>query len=373
MKLKGLLSIGFTDVLGTGISGIFWFFIATLMEPEEFGEIFYFIGIASLVSYISLIGTQNTIIVYVAKKIKIQSTLNVISLVIGGISLIVIVTIFDRIDVGFLLLAFVINTLAIGDLLGRNLYSSYAKYFLIQKILTLVLGFGFYYLFGVEGIIFALAISYIVYIIRVMKGFNAHKINFSLLKPRIGFITNNYMVILLHGSKTHIDKLIIAPLLGFSLLGNYALASQIIGLMLILTTILFKYTLSQDATGNRNSKLKKIMLLISVLIAIISYIFSPIIIPEVFPKYSDAIEAIQIMGFSIIPITISTIYTSKFLGLEKSRYILVSKLISLITIVVGTIILGSNYGITGLSFAFILSASIEAIIFLLINIKVKEK
>jgi len=40
---------------------------------------------------------------------------------------------------------------------------------------------------------------------------------------------------------------------------------------------------------------------------------------------------------------------------------------------VGTIILGSNYGITGLSFAFILSASIEAIIFLLINIKVKEK
>jgi len=224
-----------------------------------------------------------------------------------------------------------------------------------------------------KGIIFALALSYIAYIIRVMKGFNEHKINFSLLKPRIGFITNNYMVVLLHGSKTHIDKLIIAPLLGFSLLGNYALALQIIGLMLILSTILFKYTLSQDAAGNRNNKLKKIALLISVLIAIISYIFSPIIIPEVFPKYTDAIDAIQIMGFSIIPITISTIYTSKFLGLEKSRYVLVSKLISLITIVCGTIILGSNYGIIGLSFAFILSASIEAIVFLLINIKVKEK
>ena len=373
MKLKGLLSIGFTDILGTGISGIFWFFLATLIDPKNFGEIFYFIGIASLVSYISLIGTQNTIVVYVAKKIKIQSTLNVISLVIGGISLVVILTIFDRIDVGFLLLAFVINTLAIGDLLGRSLYSSYSKYFLIQKILTLVLGFGFYYLFGVEGIIFALAISYIIYIIRILKSFNEHKINFSLLKPRIGFITNNYMVVLLHGSKTHIDKLIIAPLLGFSLLGNYALALQIIGLMLILTTILFKYTLSQDAAGNRNSKLKKITLLISVLIAIISYVFSPIIIPEVFPKYSDAIEAIQIMGFSIIPITISTIYTSKFLGLEKSRSVLISKIISLITIIVGTIILGSNYGITGLSFAFLLSSVIEALCFMLINIKVKEK
>lgn len=373
MKIKGVLSIGVSDVLGTGISGIFWFFMATLVEPEEFGEIFYFIGIASIVSYIALIGGQNTIIVYVAKKIKIQSALNVISLIIGGISLIVIITIFDRIDVGLLLLAFVINTLAIGDLLGRKNYGGYSKYFLTQKSLTLVLGFGFYYLFGVEGIIFALALSYIVYIIRVMKGFNEQKINFSLLKPRIGFITNNYMVVLLHGSKTHIDKLIIAPLLGFSLLGNYALALQIIGLMLILTTILFKYTLSQDATGNRNSKLKIITLLISVLIAIISYIFSPIIIPEVFPKYSDAIEAIQIMGFSIIPITISTIYISKFLGLEKSRYVLVGKTISLITIVSGTIILGFNYGIIGLSFAFILSASVEATVFLLINIKVKRK
>lgn len=373
MKLKGLLSIGVTDILGTGISGIFWFFMATLIDPENFGEIFYFIGIASLVSYISLIGTQDTIIVYVAKKIKIQSTLNVISLIIGTVSLIIIVIIFDRLDVGFLLLAFVINTLAIGDLLGRNLYSSYSKYFLIQKILTLVLGFGFYYLFGVEGIIFALAISYVVYSIRILKSFNEHKINFSLLKPRIGFITNNYMVVLLNGSKTHIDKLIIAPLLGFSLLGNYALALQIIGIMLILTTILFKYTLSQDASGNRNNKLKKITLLISVFIAIITYFLSPIIIPEVFPKYSDAIEAIQIMGFGIIPITISTIYTSKFLGLEKSRYILVSKIISLITIIVATITLGLNYGITGLSFAFILSSSIEALVFLIINIKVKVK
>ena len=40
MNIKGLLSIGFSDILGTGISAIFWFFMATLMEPEKFGEIF---------------------------------------------------------------------------------------------------------------------------------------------------------------------------------------------------------------------------------------------------------------------------------------------------------------------------------------------
>jgi len=68
--VKGLLSIGVADIVGTSISATFWFFLASFIEPDEFGEIFYFLGIAAIVSYIALIGTQNTIIVYVAKKIK---------------------------------------------------------------------------------------------------------------------------------------------------------------------------------------------------------------------------------------------------------------------------------------------------------------
>ncbi len=373
MKIQGLLKIGFTDIVGTSISAIFWFFLATLIEPDKYGEIFYFLGIEGMLSYVSLIGTQDTLIVYVAKKIKIQPTLFLLSFIVGGLSSIIIVMIFYRVDVVFILLAYIINTLALGNLLGRKQYNSYSKYFLIQKILTLVLGFGFYYLFDVQGIIYALALSYIGYTVVVFKGFRESKIDFSLLKPRFGFIMNNYMMVLAQGSKTRVDKLLVAPLLGFSLLGNYALALQIVGVMLIFTTILFKYTLSQDATGNSNDKLKKMTLLLSVGIAISGYVFSPIIIPEFFPKYLEAVNAIQIMGFSVIAVTISAIYTSKFLGLEKSRYVFVSKIASLITIISGTMILGSIFGMTGLAIAFVLSSFIEAIIFVLINIRLKQR
>ncbi len=373
MEIKGLLSIGLSDIIGTGISATFWFFLATLIEPDEFGQIFYFLGIAGIASYIALIGTQNTIIVYVAKKVKIQSTLSLISLIVGGILSVIIIMIFYRVDVSLILLGYIINTLALGDLLGRKQYGSYSKYFLIQKILTLVLGFGFYYLFDVEGIMYALALSYIAYSIRVFKGFKETKIDFSLLKPRLGFISNNYMMVLAQGSKTQMDKLIIAPLLGFSLLGNYALALQVVGVMLMFTTIIFKYTLSQDASGNTNKKLKKISLLLSIGIAIIAYLFSPLVIPEFFPKYSEAVEAIQIMGASIVPVTISAIYTSKFLGSEKSKFVLVSKIASLITIIASMIILGPILGITGLAISFVLATSIEAVIFVLINMKLEQR
>lgn len=371
MKKSGLVSIGFADIVGTGISAIFWFYIATVIEPEDFGEIFYFIGIAALASYISLIGTQNTIVVYVAKKIKIQSTLSLLSLIAGGISFVVIFLIFYRVDASLILIGYIINTLAIGDLLGRKLYKSYSKYFLIQKILTLVLGLTFYYLFDVQGILFALALSYVAYTIRVYKGFKNSKIDFSLLKTRFGFITNNYTMILAQGSRTQIDKLIIAPLLGFSLLGNYALSLQIIGVMFIFTTIIFKYTLSQDATGEPNKKLKKISILLSIIIAILGFSLSPIVIPELFPKYLEAIDAIQIMSLSVIPTNISMILTSKFLGLEKSKIVLTSKVISLISIIIGMVILGSIFGIMGLAIAFVISSIIEATSLGIMNSKIK--
>lgn len=372
MNIKGLLSIGFSDILGTGISAIFWFFMATLMEPEKFGEIFYFIGIASITSYIALIGSQDTITVYVAKKIKIQPVLNLISLVLGGISFVVIFIIFDRIDTSFLLLAFVINTLAIGDLLGRKLYNSYSKYFLTQKILTVVLGFGFYYLFDIQGIIFALALSYIAYSIRIFKSFKETKIDFKLLKSRIGFIGNNYMIRLADNSKNQIDKLIIAPLLGFALLGNYALAIQLVSVLFIFSSIVFKYTLSEDARGNRNEKLKKISVLFSTIISIVGFFLSPIIIPELFPKYIEVVDAIQIMVFSTIPFSIGSIYKSKILALEKSRFVIIATIGSLITMISAMVILGTVFGIIGLSIAFVLAISVETIILVLLSIKTEK-
>ena len=371
IKMKGLLTIGFSDIVGTGISAIFWFFLASQIEPEEYGEIFYFLGIVGIASYISLIGTQDTITVYSAKNVKIQSTFYLLSLIAGGISSIVIIMIFFRVDVGLILFGFIITTLTIGDLLGRKLYGSYSKYILMQKSLTLILGLGFYYLFGFQGVLYGLALSYSAYAIRIYKGFKEFKIDFSLLKPRFGFIINNYVRVLAHGSRTQIDKLIIAPLLGFSLLGNYALSLQMVGVMLIFTTIVFKYTLPQDATGNPNKKLKKLILLLSIGIAIVGFLFSPIIIQELFPKYNEAIDAIQIMSLSVVPATVSMIYTSKFLGLEKSKFVLISKIISLFTIISGTVILGSIFGMIGLAIAFVLSISVEAMILVLINLKSK--
>ena len=80
-KIKGIAAISFGDIVGTAISTVFWIYLATQIEPGEYGEIHYFIGIISIISYIVTVGTRNTIIVCVSKKIEIQSTFYLISLV----------------------------------------------------------------------------------------------------------------------------------------------------------------------------------------------------------------------------------------------------------------------------------------------------
>ena len=357
---KDLASIGFANIVGSGISAIFWLYLASVIEPAEYGEIHYFIAIAALAQIISLIGSSNVLTVYTAKKIKIQATFFFISILAALASTIVIIVIFFRFDVGLLVLGYIIFELVNAVLLGRKAYTEYSKYFLTQKTLMVILGIGFYYLIGFDGILYGFVLSFVPYIALIFREFKETKIDFSLLKSRKGFIANNYVMGLSGRMGSTIDKLIVAPLLGFALLGNYSLALQFFIILYVIPTIIYKYLLPQDASGNPNNKLKQTAVLLSVAIAGFGIILFPHIIPNFFPKFIEAIEAIQIMSIAIIPAMFSLLYTSKLLGLEKSKFVLISKIIATSSLIIGFIILGPIFGIVGLASVFLLTGIFEA-------------
>ena len=371
--IKDLGYIGSANIIGTGISAFFWFYLASLLGAEDYGEIQYYLAIAGVVYLASSFGSPNTITVYAAKNIKIHSTLLLISLVGGFIALLALLGIFQRLDIGLIILGYIVFDLTINYLLGKKLYSKYSKYFLIQKILMLVFGFGFYYVFGLDGIIYGLAVSYIPFTIIAYKIFRESEINFSSLKSRSGFIVNNYFESSIGGLRGEVDKLIIAPLLGFAILGNYALAIQVYAVLMIFSSIVFKYLLPQDASGIPNTKLKNYTIFISIGISVFGITLAPLILSQFFPQYEDAVVAIQILSISVVPATIGYIYISGFLGLEKSRFVLIGRIISLSTIILGMIILPTYFGIAGAASAFVLSSCTQTIFFILAKKKFEVK
>ena len=160
---------------------------------------------------------------------------------------------------------------------------------------------------------------------------------------------------------SQIDKIIIAPILGFELLGNYSLALQFLTVLMMFSNIAFKYLLTQDSSGKENRSLRKLVILLSIGIAVFGVLVLPMIIPILFPKFVETINAIQIISLIVIPGTITLLYGSKLLSLEKSKYLVISKSISIIIIVSGFILLGPMYKIVGLASVLVLSSTIEAI------------
>jgi len=370
MKISTNLSkIGAADIIGNGITAAFWFFIASLMTPSEYGELSYYLGIAGIASFMIMLGTENTITVYVAKKIPIHTALYLISLLLFIPAAIILFIIFNRIDILILALAYTIGNLAVGEIFGNRKYNSYFTHVLIQKSLTFVLGLFFFYQFGVVGLIIALALTYAPYAYRIVKEFKSIKIDFTLLKNRWGFIINNYTIILTYGFWGQIDKLIVMPLLGSSVLGNYSLALQVIMVLTILPSIIFKYLLPQESHGQNPAGARKILIMISGLITVLGFFVVPEIIPIFYPKFDQAIEAVKIMSISFLPSSIVRIYTSKLLSMEKSRFILISQIISVTIMTTSMILLGDMFGLNGIAASYVMSLVIQAGFLFLINRK----
>lgn len=369
-KIKELLIFGSGDGIGSLLSGIFWFFLASQIQPNEFGELQWLMSIAGMLSSIALVGNVSTMTVYVGKNIPIQSTLNFISLIFSAILATLMIIYFSSffvVDSGVLLIAYVINSLVIGDLIGKKRFQEYSKITIIQKALTCGLGFIFFYLFGYETIIIALILTYIIHYKKLIEIFKEVKIDFNLLKNRKEFIINNYFsssVLVGTLGAGQIDKIIIVPILGFTVLGNYTLGLQMISILLIFSNIFYKYSLSNDASKNNIKNLKIFVVIISVCISTLIFFIGPTIIEKFFPSYIELKNVIGIMALNVIPATISLIFQSKILADERSRVVLISSIISFGVLVISLVSIGSIYGMVGIAFSLLIASISRVIVFI---------
>jgi len=372
-KILDISSVGLTDMVGTATVAIFWFYMASELGPENYGEITYLISIASLVSGLALFGSNHTIWIMTAKKVDIEATVFLITTITTLIGALVIFILFLNIGVSLVILAYALLSLAIPGFLGRKLYKTYSKYILTQKILMVIFGIGMYYVIGEFGILIGIAASYTHMIYPLIKNARKSQINFKLLKERKEFILNNLSLSISRTVYGSLDKLIIAPLLGYTILGNYSLGLQFFSIISLLPGTAVKYLIAQDASGIANKKLKKIMVIASVIMAILGITVAPTVLSYIFPKFSEAEEIIMIISLAVIPMTIqSTHFMPKLWAQERNRLIFYHAIVIVIVQVVAILYLGSLYGATGVAIAFVISST-AGCVFIAILDKITEE
>ena len=365
-NFKGLTTIGAATFISNGLGGLFWFYMASLMGTEAYGQVSYFLAIGIIGSRISLLGFANTIMVYSAKGVKIQPPIYLIA-ILGSVitSLILFFVFLYDASISLYVIGFVIFSLITSDLLGRKQYRSYAKYLISQKIILIILSVSLYHVIGLIGVILGIAISFLPYSFVIYKEFKNTKIDFSLVRSRAKFITNSFATDLTGVFGGYLDKLLIAPMLGFALLGNYQLGIQFMLIFEIVPIMFYQYLLPKDARNESNTNLKKIIMLISVVLCVLAIILSPIVIPILFPEFTEAVSVIQILSIAIIPFTVTTILNSQFFGTERTRFVLIGSII-LVSVQIPSIIgLAALYGINGAAIGILLGNTCQAIYLIL--------
>lgn len=365
LQIQNITTVGVSTLIANGISGIFMIYLASLVGIEGFGELGYMLAIMGISGGLASFGTVNALIVYVSKGEKIQATLFFIvlcsSIIVGILSFII----FQNEAVAIYPLGYVIFSSVLFDLLGRKSFVNYGKIMVSQRIIMIVLAISFYQQYGIYGIILGYSLSFFPFIFLMYRGFKESKIDFSILKGKTAFITNNYVTHISKIINFNIDKLVIFPLFGTAVLGPYQLGFQIFILVMLIPNTVFTYTLPHDAIGTKNLKLKKYAFLLSILITIITIPLSPIIIPQILPQFEESIQVIQIMSLAFVPASLSILYSSELLGSERSKIVLIGIVISISILTSGILLLGNN-GLLGITITFVIAKIAE---FLFIYIK----
>ena len=114
---KGLALIGSADIIGNAISAAFWLVIASLLLVEEYGEISYFIAIASL-GICCVVGSPETLMVFSTKYQKIIPTLLLLTLIFAVAASLIAFVIVQEFDIVFLIFSF-FNNLFKNNTLGK--------------------------------------------------------------------------------------------------------------------------------------------------------------------------------------------------------------------------------------------------------------
>ena len=367
--LKSISQIGAATAGGNAIAAFFWIYMADLMGQEDYGELGYLLSIAAIASTISIVGGQWTMSVYTAKGVRIESSLYFISIITSTVTAIVLYFLFENVGIGVYVIGVVIFNLFVAEILGKKRYKTYSKIFFLQKIILVILAILLYYILGAEGVLLAYGISFLVFTSRIISTLRNHEFNFGLLRQRFKFWMFNYIIQLSNSARAQIDILLIGPLFGFTLVGNYFLGLQVVGLFLILPLIIFKYTLPQDSSGSSTKQIKIIAVVASIGFALLGIFVAPEVILFALPEYADTVELIPLLSLAIIPRTVTTMLMSGFLGKENNMHLLVGNLIAFSIVVLGILYLPEYFDIVGLAIAYVLSVTIQTIYLLIIYLR----
>ena|SRR5215211_51349 len=364
---SGLAYVGLGSFITLAVGGLFWFILASMLTAKDYGELNYYISVASVSSVISMLGLSTTVITYVAKgSKKIGSQANLAVLLSNAIGAVVLMTITNYYT-SLLLVGMSFFSMTISETLGMKLYKKYFILLVAERATQIGLAIALYYAIGLQGVIIGYTLGALTFSYSFFRSLRNISFDISELKSRFTFILHNYAFNISDSLALHADKLIIAPVFGFTVLGFYQLGFQFLMVLSVIPASLFYYLLPQFSSGNKKRNVIYVALILATLFASIAPIIIPVLINMFFRGYIEVILTAQIMSIGIVPMTINSILNSSSLANGHSKNVLIGAIAYISSLLILFYLLGTLVGVVGLGVAVVVSLSLQSLVLFLMS------
>ena len=337
------------------LQGMFYLLFAAMLGPESYGHLNVIIALAGTFSVFSRFGLHHSLQIYKAKKNSIiASQIITLFIITTSISSLILLSIDPLAAVLSMAISFYL--LYQHDLLGLRQYRKFMFISILKNSLTLIVPLILYFLLDIPGIILGMAIASFIATIPFVKEIRIK--SFFDLKNYQKVLISNFGVDAAGALPVYLDKLLIAPLFGFLVVGIYQFNLQILFVLAALPGVLRMFLLTEEASGITHRKMAKLVVLGSVALTALSIVLAPSFVNEFFPKYSEGIPSLQIILLTALPLSVGAIFSARLMANESTK-IGYSVFIKLPILLVLLGILGNVYGLIGLSLAYLISTIIN--------------
>jgi O-antigen/teichoic acid export membrane protein len=361
--LKEDLGLVYTTIGGLGSSilgALFWLFLASILNVEEYGLVNFYIALATLAAAFGALGLNTTVMAYLPKgEESILYEANSITLV-SGLTSAIILSLFQWAS-SLLSAAFIFFNMTLAELLGRKMYRKYALTSIGQRTAQISLSILLYFWFGIIGIILGYFLGSLIFSYRYLKSTVKFTLKINTLKEKQKFTLHSYGFNLVGSLSAYLDKIIIGTIYGYYALGLYQLGYQFFMFLSIIPTSLYQYLLPEESSGQSKKEIKLIGIICSIAVAVIIFMTSPCIIENFFPTFMESTPIVKVMSLAVIPSTITAELNASLLGKGKSKKVFVAGLAYLASLITGLTIFGRTIGALGLAITLVTAQAIQAI------------
>ncbi len=372
--------VGIGNLISGVIGGIFWLVLAAFVPVTEYGQLNYYISLGTILSIVSLLGLSLTVMTFLPKgNLLLKRQADFLVLVSSSIMVLSVWAFSQNYSLALMCLGMIFFTMTNAQVLGAKEFRTFPLLAIGQRISQFALSLAFYLILGIDGLFLGYALSLLLFSYKFIKDLlhlraqelsgkygdgnkSFSSIRLGAVKEKSRFIMHAYMTSVAQSMTSYSDKLLIAPVFGFTMLGMYQLGFQFLMFLAVIPISLTQYLIPREAAGMGNSKLKKIGIILAIAVASVSYFLIGSMIELLLPSYSEAIPAAQIMVLAIVPMTINAIINAKLLGSERSFPVVLGSGVYVSLLFILFYVFGTNLGLIGLSVALVVALSTQSAI-----------